>query len=157
MASFLTNLGRKHKISKRWLLGMPTSVKVEGLSTVRQLQTCICSETTPKDFQSLTLSFIRPAHKTDINFKQPYLRLQVDPSLQTCSNRFSIEIYIRIHKNRFSGVHFWAAGDISLESVGRVGAKRGDSIPVLTSLCQCAGFWSTNDPCCMPVCPHTPW
>ena len=57
MASFLTNSGRKHKISKRWLLWMPTSVKVEGLSTIHQLQTCICSETTPQDFQSLTLSF----------------------------------------------------------------------------------------------------
>ena len=60
MASFLTNLGRKHKISKRWLLGMPTSVKVEGLSTLHRLQTCICSETTPQDFQSLTLSLPSP-------------------------------------------------------------------------------------------------
>ena len=59
MASFLTNLGRKHKISKRWLLGMPTSVKVEGLSTLHRLQTCICSETTPQDFQSLRVSFCK--------------------------------------------------------------------------------------------------
>ena len=48
-------------------------------------------------------------------------------------------------KNLFSGVHFWAARDISPESVGRVGVERGDDIPVLTSPCQCADFWSTKD------------
>ena len=78
MASFLTNLGRKHKISKRWLLGMPTSVKVEGLSTLHRLQTCICSETTPQDFQSLTLSLPSP----------PKVRLQLQTVISQATGGF---------------------------------------------------------------------
>ena len=156
MASFLTNLGLKHKISKIWLLGMPTSVKVEGLSTVHQLQTCICSKTTPQDFQSLTLSFpsatkvrhqlqTATSHATGRSEPPGLFQWILDWNLyQNSQNSFFWSPFLSrrwhvLRKHRPS----WCQG--------------GDSIPVLTSLCRCATLRSTNDPCHMLVCPHTPW
>ena len=58
MASFLTNLGQKHKNKQGMtILGLPTSMKVQGLNTKHQLQTCICSETIPQDSPTLTLTY----------------------------------------------------------------------------------------------------
>ena len=63
-------------------------------------------------------------------------------------NLFQWILHWNLHlnpKKLFSGVHFWAAREIFPESVGRAGVERGDTIPVLTSSCQCADFWSTKD------------